>query len=265
MARIRCFAPGWRAGTRRRVAGRRRSSAFGEALKAARPGSNPLVFLWYGDFLASAEKYDESAAAYSRVIAADEGDGEARLKRAAVEEKAGRYRAAEKDALAALERGARERDVQTLLVRVYRGLGDEAKARAAAAAVERASEADEERRAKWRRARSSLDEGERLMRADRFGEALPFYASVTAEVPEYADAWFAAGVCYAHGGNVGRAEEAFRRFLRLEPASAEGHSALGVLLLSQQKTAEARAELQEALRLDPSSEEAREALEARPQ
>jgi Tfp pilus assembly protein PilF len=51
-------------------------------------------------------------------------------------------------------------------------------------------------------------------------------------------------------------------FLRLQPLSADGHSALGLLLLSQQRIAEARAELEEALRLDPASTEAKEALDS---
>jgi protein O-GlcNAc transferase len=271
---IRCFEraaaldsanPLYRAGLARGYAAAGRDAeaekAFATAVETARPDSNPAVFVWYGDFLASAGRYDESGRAYARAVAANPADGEAWLKRAGVEVKAGRYREAEADTLAALERGAGEREVQTQLVRVYRGLGDGAKAQAAAAAVERAANAEEERRAKWRRARTTLDEADRLMQANRISEALPLYVRVTAEMPAYADAWLAAGVCYSQAGDAKRAEESFRTFLRLQPLSAEGHSALGLLLLSQQRIAEARAELQEALRLDAAAAEAREALQ----
>jgi len=271
---IRCFErataldsanPLFRAGLARGYAAAGRDAeaekAFATAVQTARPDTNPFVFLWYGDFLASAERYRESREAYSRVIAADPADGAAWLKRAAVEVKAGHYRDAEADALKALERGAGEREVQNLLVRVYQGLGDTAKAQAAAASAGRAADAEEERRAKWRRARRTLEEADRLMRANRFSEALPLYARATAEVPAYADAWLAAGVCWSQAGDAKRAEESFRTFLRLQPLSAEGHSALGVLLLSQRRAAEARTELEEALRLDPASAEAREALD----
>jgi tetratricopeptide (TPR) repeat protein len=233
------------------------------ALETAQPDSDPLVFLWYGDFLASVGRYDESGKAYSRIIAVDPGNGEAWLKRAAVEVKAGRYQAAQKDALGALERGVGEREAQTLLISVYRGLGDEARAQATAAAVERASDAEEESRTKWRRARTALDQAERLMQAGRFSEALPLYNSVTKDAPGYAEAWFASGMCYANTGDAKLAEQSFQRYLRLQPRSADGHSALGLLLLSQQRIAEARAELQEALRLDPAgATEAKEALDS---
>ena len=100
------------------------------------------------------------------------------------------------------------------------------------------------------------------MQADRFSEALPLYESVTKDVPGYAEAWFAAGMCYAHTAEAKRAEQSFRTFLRLQPLSADGHSALGLLLLAQQRSAEARAELEEALRLNPASTEAKEALDS---
>jgi tetratricopeptide (TPR) repeat protein len=271
---IRCFEraaaldsanPLYRAGLARGYAAAGRDAeaqkAFAAAVKTSRPDTNPFVFLWYGDFLASAERYRESREAYSLVIAADPADGAAWLKRAAVEVKAGDYRNAEADALKALERGGGEREAQNLLVRVYRGLGDAAKARAAAAAAEHAADAEEERRAKWRRARSSLEEAEHLMQADRFAEAVPLYRSAVADMPDYADAWLSLGVCYGQTGDATRAEQSFRTFLRLQPLSAEGHSALGVLLLSQQRIEEARAELREALRLDAASEQAREALQ----
>lgn len=258
--------PLYRAGLARGYAAAGREAeaekAFGTALQTAGPDANPAVFLWYGDFLASAGRYEESDRAYTRAIAADPADSRAWLKRAGAEAETGRYREAESDARAARQRGASEREVETSLVRAYQGLGDSAKARAAAAAVERLANAEEERRAKWRDARSSLEDGDRLMRASRFSEALPLYLKVTAEVPAYADAWFSAGVCYSQTGDARQAERSLRTFLRLQPLSAEGHSALGLVLLSQRRAAEARAEFEQALRLDPAAAEARAALEA---
>jgi len=258
--------PLYRAGLARGYAAANRPAeaekAFALALETARPDSNPFVFLWYGDFLASEGRYEESEEAYSRIIAADPADHEARLKRAAAEVKAGSYHDAEKDALAARELGAGEREAQALLLSVYRELGDDAKARASAAALGRASDAEEEGRAKWRRARSALEQAERLVQTDRFSEALPLYDSVTKDVPGYADAWFSAGMCYARMADVKRAEQAFRTYLHLQPNSADGHGSLGLLLLMQQRVTEARAELEEALRLDPASTEAKDALDS---
>ncbi len=272
---IRCFEravalnpanPLYRAGLGRGYAAAGRDAdaakAFSAALELARGDADPSIFLWYGDFLAGAQRYQESGAAYSRAIALDPADGEPWMRRAAVETKAGRYGDAERDVLEARKRGASERKVQTLLVPVYKGMGDDAKAQAAADAVDRAAAAEEERRVKWRTARAALDAAERLIEENHFSAALPLYVRVTEDVPDYADAWLAAGVCYAQTGDAAHAEQSFRTFLRLQPLSPEGHSALGVLLLSEQRTVEARAELQEALRLDPGSAEAKEALDA---
>ncbi len=270
---IRCFEraiaidstnPLYRAGLARGYATANRQAdaeqAFALALGTARPEVSPQVFLWYGDFLTAAARYEESAKAYSRVIATDPLDHAAWLKRAAAEAKAGRYREAEQDSREALARGAGERESQSLLVTVYRGLGDEAKAQSAAVAVERASDAEEERRAKWQHARAALEKADRLLKAERFSEALPLYNAVTDEVPGYADAWFSAGMCYARTADAKHAEQAFRSYLRLQPNSADGHTSLGLLLLMQKRNVEARGELEQALRLDPSSTEARDAL-----
>ncbi len=272
---IRCFEnavaldsanPLYRAGLARGYAAAGRPAeaekAFALALEAARPDSIPFIFLWYGDYLASEGRYEESEKAYSRIIAADPADHEAWLKRAAVELKTGRSHDAEKDAVMALERGAGERAAQALLLKIYRELGDDAKAQAAAAALQSASDAEEEGRAKWRRARSALEQAEKLVQADRFSEALPLYDSVTRDVPGYADAWFSAGMCYARTADAKRAEQAFRTYLRLQPSSGEGHTALGLLLLMQRRITEARTELEDALRLDPASTEAKDALDS---
>ena len=149
-----------------------------------------------------------------------------------------------------------------LLVRVYRGLGEDGKAQAAAAAMDAAAKAEEDRRAKWHRARKALEEAEQLMQQQRFADALPLYTSVVSDVPDFADAWFGAGICYVQTGDAERGERSLRAFLRLQPLSEEGHTALGVLLLSQKRLVEARAEILEALRLNPTSTEAREALDA---
>jgi len=258
--------PLYRAGLARAYAAAGRAQeaaqAFRTALSAAGANAEASIFLWYGDFLADAQRHDESIAAYSRAIALDDGDYQAWIQRAGVQIKAGRYRDAERDVLEARKRGATERQAENLLVRVYRGLGDDRQAQAAAAAVERAATDEEERRTKWRRARLALEEAERLIQEGRFADALPLYRNVSEDVPNYADAWLALGICYVRAGDTRRAEQSLRRFVRLQPLSPDGHSALGMLLISERKTSEARTELNEALRLDPGSTEAKEALAA---
>ncbi len=259
----------YRAGLARALATAGRSeqaaAAFDAALSGPRAAADATALLWYGDFLSRAGRHEESIQAYSRALRIDGSSGEAWLRKAAAEASSGRFREAEHDALEAGKRAANEREVQLVLVRAYRGLGEEAKAQAAAGAVEAVSRAEEDRRARWRHVRKSLDEAGRLMEAQRFPDALPLYLSVTREVPDYSDAWLAAGICLVETGAAARGEAAFRTYLKLQPLSAEGHTALGALLVSEKRFAEARAELSEALRLDPGSAVAKEVLEALPQ
>lgn len=235
---------------------------FRAALASARPASHPAAFKWYAEWQAASGRLDESRAAYTKALEGEPSNPSLLLARAAVLTAAGKYADAEADIREARRLGASERESLNAMVRIYKGLGEQAKAAEAAAAVARAAELEEQRRANWRAAKADLDIAEKLMASGRAREALPLFLRVTSAAPGYADAWFGAAACYSASGDAVNAERYMREFLRLQPLSAEGHSALGIMLLEQGRTGEARTELEEAIRLDPSSSEAREALRA---
>jgi tetratricopeptide (TPR) repeat protein len=254
----------YRAGLARALAANRRDAEAEEAFAvAARTASAPAaVFVWHGDYLATKGEHLRSCEAYTKALAATPRDPAVLLKRAGVAVSLGRFAEAQRDAEAARSAGAKERDVMNVLVRVYQGLGDEVRAAEAAVAVERAAQEEEDRRARWRRAKEALDRAEQSMAADRPSAALPDFELVNADAPEFAGAWLGTAVCKARLGDTAGAEAAFRAFLKLQPLSADGHAGLGLVLMSAGRTAEAREEFEEALRLDPNAEQAREALRA---
>ena len=271
---IRCFEnaasidsanPLYRAGLARGYAAANRPAeaqkAFTLALETTRPESNPLVFLWYGDFLAAEARYEESGKAYSRVIATDPLDPAAWLKRAAAEVKAGRYHDAEKDAREALELGAGEREAQSLLLTVYRELGDEAKARTAADAVERASDAEEESRAKWHHARANVGTGRPT------GEGGPILGGSAVVHRSYRRR---AGLCRrvvlrrhvlrTHGRREARRASRSGPIYVCSPNRPMGTPLWAYCCSCRKETRKHAANFEEALRLDPASTDAKDAL-----
>ena len=69
------------------------------------------------------------------------------------------------------------------------------------------------------------------MRQGRFDEAARQYAEWVAAHPDASEVLFALGVCYVQLGRPAEARDALERHVRLSPASASGHAALGVALL----------------------------------
>ena len=74
------------------------------------------------------------------------------------------------------------------------------------------------------------------------------------------EALFGLGAACSQLGRLEEAQKALQRYLRLQPASADGHSALGLVLLTAGRRAAAKAELERALRLEPNSLETAKAL-----
>jgi Flp pilus assembly protein TadD len=71
---------------------------------------------------------------------------------------------------------------------------------------------------------------------------------------------FKLGTIDAHRGDIARAVERFREALRINPAYARGHAALGFALMFRGQTAEATEHFRYAVRLDPREAEAHSGL-----
>src|SRR5262249_24807883 len=108
--------------------------------------------------------------------------------------------------------------------------------------------------------RGLLGEAEPLLRAGKFAEAASRYEQIVRLSPSFYEAWFALGMAYSQTARAVEAEAAFRKYLSFQTLSANGHAALGVLLVAQQRGSEARPLLERALQLDATQTEARKAL-----
>lgn len=229
-------------------------------LNAKAKPPDPLVDSLHGDYLSERRMYRPAVEAYTRALAADPNSSAIYFRRGSCFEKLGDYRRAEQDALAAIRTGGDQKAFYMILMRVYKESGDAEKAGKAAEAVEELGEKEEAERSRGRLLREALREAEALMEQGRFADAIPHYERIAATVPGFHEAWFALGVCYSQTGRRRQAEDAFRKFLSLQPLAADGHAALGVLLMELGKEAEAQGALEEAVRLDPTAVEARKAL-----
>jgi len=107
---------------------------------------------------------------------------------------------------------------------------------------------------------ASLAEVEPLLLKGDYTQAAVRYESIIKTLPTFYEAYFDLGMCYGQTGRLKDAESAFRKYLSMQPASADGHASLGILLLEQGRGREAVPELREAIQIDPTLTEARKNL-----
>jgi tetratricopeptide (TPR) repeat protein len=219
-----------------------------------------VVYVRFGTFLANRNRLNESLQAFDKALRFDPHSADALFGRALACENAGNLRAAEADALAVLRESPARRDARQLLIRVYRGLGDDAKVDEQVNAVKKLADEEQAGLARFRELHAALNKAERLLAEGNFHEARAPYEKVVELSPTFYEAWFALGICYSQTGDSARGEAALKRYLEFQPLSADGHSALGLLLFGMKRPAEAHDELSRALELAPELDEPRTAL-----
>jgi tetratricopeptide (TPR) repeat protein len=218
---------------------------------------DPAVHLLYGDYLLATQKTSEGIAQLTRALLLNPHLAEAYFLRALAYERLKDYRRAEADALAAIREEEGRRDARQLLLRVYRALGDSAKAEREAAALQQLSEQGSREQEAGRDVRGLLATAEPLLREGKFAAAAQAYEEIVKTAPDFYEAYFALGMSYFQLGRLPESEAAFKKYLSFQPISADGHAALGVLLLQRGRFAEARGEFKRAIEIDPGAVEAR--------
>ncbi len=229
-------------------------------LNAASRSPNPRAYTLYADFLARNENFKDSIAAYTKALLVDPHYSDAWQGRAVAYEKTGDLRNAEADALAALRESPERRDSHQVLLRVYRATGQQERLEQQAAIVQKLTDAEQSDFSTNREMRDNLSRAEQLLTARKYSEAIPSYERVVRLAPAFYEAYFGLGICYQQTGQAAKGEQALRRYLSFQPLSADGHAALGLLLLAAGRRADARPELEEAIRLNPALVEPRKAL-----
>ena len=222
--------------------------------KAASPSADVLVL--YGGFLRNSRHPAESIPPLTRALQLNPHSWRIYYERALSREQSGDMARAETDALQALEGAGDRRDIRLLLLRIYRALGNSTKAGKQVAAIQKLNNAEDRYLATAREMRQALAAGEAAVSKGDCTAAVPPYQQVVRLMPSFYEAWFPLGVCYSQTGDRAKAEQALTTYLKYQPLSADGHTALGLLYVGLQKSEDARRELRRALDIDPADTEA---------
>ena len=242
-------------------------AAFAEALKMAQAESSTAarrdgatVDYLYAQYLLKQNRARESIVAATRALAYNPHSAIALYHRARAYKALGDLTNAEADALRAFEIAPDGKEGPLLLADIYRKERDLDKVQKYAEIAQKMIDEEQSRASFGREVRRLLGVAESALLKQQYDEAIRPYEELIQKVPTFYEAYFGIGICYSQTGRVQEAESAFRKYLSLQPVSADGHATLGLLLLQQSRGPEAVPELEQALQIDPTLDEARKAL-----
>jgi len=235
---------------------------FDQALAVLAQAVDPaVVWLTYGKALQESRRWEESRSAYNEALKLDPRSSEAHFGRAVANENLKNLVSAVADALAAIEENPVPRkDAYLLLIRVARLQKDPVKAESYARKLADIDAQEAKKKEESRILSDLLFKAEPLFLQGQYVQAAALYEELVTRTPQFYEAYFALGMCYAHTAQLPKAEEAFRKYLALQPLSADGHASLGLVFLQTNRMNEAGSELERALEIDPGMLEARKAL-----
>ena len=220
---------------------------------APKPDSHPPIL--YGEYLLNQGDPARSIPLFTEGVRLDARSSRAYFGRARAHEQLEQWQDAITDAQAAIQYGP-GLDARLLLVRVYGALHDQAKVDEYTAQIKKLNE---EKKAEEKATTNSheamrifMDEVQPLLRDQKYKEAIQPTLKVLELWPSFTQPLFVLGICYGQTGQPDLAISYLEKFVSVQPASSDGHTALGTLLLQQNHQQEAREELQRALALDPS-------------
>ncbi len=235
---------------------------FDQALKRLATASQPaIVWLTYAKALQERRDWEKSRWAYTEALRLDPQSSEGFYGRAVTHENLKDFQSATSDALAAIkEFPVPRKDAYLLLIRVAKAQRDQAKAEKYAREVVEIDAGEAKRKEDSRILRDLLFKAEPLFVQGQYLQAAATYEELVSRAPQFYEAYFALGMCYAQTSQLPKAEEAFKKYLALQPLSADGHASLGLVLLQTNRVDGARPELERALEIDPAMLEVRKTL-----
>ena len=222
--------------------------------------SSAIVDYLYGVYLAEQGQGQESVNALSKALKFNPNSADTYYWRARAYEKLGNLKNAENDAREAIKLSPFDKEAPLFLITLYRKAGDMENAQKYAEIARKIADQEQATATFGRSLRDALDKAEPLLKQGNFAEATPLYESIISQLPTFYEAYFDLGMCYGQTRRPHESEEAFRKYLSFQPVSADGHAALGVLLLGEGRGQEATSELSQAIQIDPGAIEARKAL-----
>ncbi len=235
---------------------------FQRALRLNKQARTPSaeVLALYGSYLRESGNASESVVQFSRALVLKPDVWRIHFERGKAYERMGKYALAEADALKALKLAGNRRDVHLLLLRIYRGQRNAAKVTGETEGIRRLTETENAQMETARELRAALRTAEIAVDRGDCASAIAPYQKITALMQTFYEAWFPLGVCLSQAGRPAEAEAALKKYLSFQPLSGDGHTALGLLYVTQARFVEARTELRKALDLDPDAVEAASGL-----
>jgi len=219
-----------------------------------------IVQYLYGRYLLNQNRARQSIDATTMALNYNPRSAAAFYNRARAYEAIKDYKHAEDDALEAFRLDPHDKQGPLLLTDIYRKEHDQAKAERYAEITQKMVDEEQQRSIFRRELFTLLGNAERALKQAQFQEAIPSYEELLRKLPTFYEGYFGLGMSYSQTGRLADAEAAFRKYLSFENISADGHSALGIVLLEQGRGLEGVPELEEALQIDPSLDEGRKAL-----
>jgi tetratricopeptide (TPR) repeat protein len=237
-------------------------------LNRSAPKPDAIPPFLYGQFLLDLNDAAGSIALFSESLRMNAQSSNTYFGRARAHEQLEHWPDAITDAQAALRYEPGRLDASLLLLRVYRALHDQAKVDEYTAKIKQINDGQRAREETKRKAKEALrlfmEVLLPLLRDQKCQEAIKPSLQILDLYPSLAQPLFVLGVCYGQTGQPDLAISYLQKFLSVQPNSEAGHAALGVLLLQQNRTEQAREELQRAVAIDPSLETAKQLLDQLP-
>jgi tetratricopeptide (TPR) repeat protein len=220
------------------------------------PHPNAMVDWLYAEFLSGSNRKRESLAAYDKAISEDAALNDAYLGRAKAEIALQEWGRAAAD----LERIAINPNYAitalALLVKVYKGRGDLAKATDVSKRLERISAESDATRSAGHEIAYQLQTAAGLMREGSCNKSIQVDQALLNAHPEATYAYLQSGICYFQLDRLTEAETTLRKYLEHDRNSADALSLLGRTLLRAGRVDAAREQFHAAWLVDPSMIEA---------
>jgi len=122
-------------------------------------------------------------------------------------------------------------------------------------AIKSNSEEKEQSISKDQVALQAYDKGVRLLRTEKYEDAIPFFESAVSKDDKFGFAWDNLAVCYRQTGKYEKAEKAYKISLQLDPQGKTALQNLPVVYMLEKKPDDAIAAYQEILRYYPDDPE----------
>lgn len=228
-------------------------SAFASAMAMNRKVAHPnaVADYVYGHFLADQQDFKQAIRQYDLSLSEDADYSDAYFARAEALIALNEWKPAASDLEHAASDPKHELPSLALMVRVYRELGDQDKARECAQRLAAESQQRDRERVAGNEIAGQMQWASGRMDQQKFSDAQQAYLRIVTSHPEAVRAWLQLGRCDMKLNRLPDAESAFSKVIALDPSSSAAHVYLGQTLLMEKKPTAAQPEFIVARQIEP--------------